>query len=315
MGKAPAFQFYAADFLVGTSDMSNEEVGVYIRLLAASWDKGALPLDMTRLARLAGVSSVKRFTALWEAVEGKWARTRDGYVNERLEQQRAELSEFSDKQSANGKLGAKKRWARDGKPNGTAISDANDSPLAAAEPSDSSSVFDLRSSDPDLHKERADQGARASIPDGTAINRGGTYQPVNPMEPAPAWGHRRRSAPLVVNHPGCDVVAVAACARGFCVPKFLARQWRQQLDPERRDTVETDVHIRRVVAAGLDKLPPEGAIGGTTPEKFWRDVWDEFHAANAPKAASKSSGYDADAGRRTREELARKREFPTAVSE
>jgi hypothetical protein len=148
-----------------------------------------------------------------------------------------------------------------------------------------------------------------------AVNHGGTYQPVNPLEPAPVWGHRRRSAPLVVNHPSCDVVAAAACARGFCVPKFFPPRWRQQLDPEAQDMAGTDAHIRRVVAFGLDKLPPGGAIGGTKPEKFWGDVWEEFHAANAPKSASKSSGYDADAGRRTREELARKREFTTAVSE
>jgi hypothetical protein len=145
------------------------------------------------------------------------------------------------------------------------------------------------------------------------VNRGGSYTPKNPMQPA--WGHRRRAQPLVVNHPGCDVVTAAACARGFCVPKFYPPRWRQQLDPERQDLVGTDAHIRQVVVYGLERLPAGGAIGGTKPEKFWGDVWDEFHAQNAPKTAAKSGGYDPDAGRRTREELARKREFPTAVSE
>ena len=43
--KAPAFQFYAADFLVGTSDMTNEEVGIYIRLLCHQWAKGFVLKD------------------------------------------------------------------------------------------------------------------------------------------------------------------------------------------------------------------------------------------------------------------------------
>ena len=29
----PAFLFYPADFLIGTMDMTDEEVGIYIRLL------------------------------------------------------------------------------------------------------------------------------------------------------------------------------------------------------------------------------------------------------------------------------------------
>jgi len=33
MNKAPAFQFYASDFLVDTAEMTNQEVGAYIRLL------------------------------------------------------------------------------------------------------------------------------------------------------------------------------------------------------------------------------------------------------------------------------------------
>lgn len=146
-----------------------------------------------------------------------------------------------------------------------------------------------------------------------AVNRGGRYTPKNPMEPA--WGYRRRAQPLVVNHPGCDVVTAAACARGFCVPPFFPPRWRQQLDPERQDTAGTDAHLRRVVVYGLERLPAGGAIGGTKPEKFWGDVWEEFHAQNAPKSAAKASGYDPDAGRRTREELARKRDLPMAVSE
>jgi hypothetical protein len=129
--------------------------------------------------------------------------------------------------------------------------------------------------------------------------------PISTETSQPAWGHRRRGSPLVVNHPGCDVVTVAACARGFCVPKFCLPRWRQQLDPERLDVAGTDAHIRRVVAFGLDKLPPGGAIGGTKPEKFWGEVWEEFHAANAPKA----SGSRPTGGSRTGDSMAAAREY------
>lgn len=113
--------------------------------------------------------------------------------------------------------------------------------------------------------------------------------PISTAQPEPAWGHRRRAQPLVVNHPGCDVVTAAACARGFCVPKFYPSRWRQQIDPERRDLAGTDAHIRQVVVYGLERLPAGGAIGGTKPEKFWGDVWEEFHAQNAPRAVGSGS--------------------------
>ena len=40
--KSPAFQFYSSDFMTGTTFMSNEEVGAYIRLLCMQHQKGHL---------------------------------------------------------------------------------------------------------------------------------------------------------------------------------------------------------------------------------------------------------------------------------
>jgi len=40
--KDPAFLFYPSDFLIGTDDMTNEEIGCYIRLLCWQADRGAL---------------------------------------------------------------------------------------------------------------------------------------------------------------------------------------------------------------------------------------------------------------------------------
>ena len=49
-GRAPAFQFYADDFLAGTMTMTNEERGAYISLLCLQWSKGFVTeLDIQRI--------------------------------------------------------------------------------------------------------------------------------------------------------------------------------------------------------------------------------------------------------------------------
>ena len=54
MSKAPAFQFYAGDFLsdLKVASMNMEERGIYITLLAYSWLENGLPADPEKLARL-----------------------------------------------------------------------------------------------------------------------------------------------------------------------------------------------------------------------------------------------------------------------
>ena len=41
--KAPAFQFYAQDFLTGTLHLTMEERGLYITILALQWSKVSIP--------------------------------------------------------------------------------------------------------------------------------------------------------------------------------------------------------------------------------------------------------------------------------
>jgi len=43
MSKSPAFQFYAADFMIGIMGMSDDDVGVYIKMLSTQWLHGSLP--------------------------------------------------------------------------------------------------------------------------------------------------------------------------------------------------------------------------------------------------------------------------------
>ena len=61
MSKAPAFMFYAGDYLSSSrvTLMSLEEEGAYIRLLAHCWLHGSIPSDPDLIARLIGKGASK----------------------------------------------------------------------------------------------------------------------------------------------------------------------------------------------------------------------------------------------------------------
>ena len=70
--KDPAFLFYPESFLVGVMDMTDEEVGQYIRLMCRQHQKGHLPSAIIEKAH--------------EAVREKFVQDADGkWYNERLE--------------------------------------------------------------------------------------------------------------------------------------------------------------------------------------------------------------------------------------
>ena len=133
-GRAPAFQLYADDFIAGTSDMTAEEVGGFIRLLCHQWSHGGIPADQDRAARIAGLMG----SPCIGYVLAKFPLS-DGHTlkNARLEKVREDQQAFKAKQAAAGLSGAKKRWEKcpdDGDPNKVAIA----TPLAEAWPDDSS---------------------------------------------------------------------------------------------------------------------------------------------------------------------------------
>ncbi len=136
--KAPAFQFYADDFLAGTSDMSAEEVGGYIRLLCHQWTKGGIPNDQERAARMAGLMGSPSIGY----VLAKFSPCDDGMLrNTRLEQVRDQQTAFKAKQAVSGKAGAEKRWKKcpnDSDPNGEPIATPMATPMAERWPEDSS---------------------------------------------------------------------------------------------------------------------------------------------------------------------------------
>lgn len=138
---SPAFQFYPADFLVGTADMSAEEVGGYMRLLCYQWTKGGLPNDDGKLSMMAGCDR-----NAMASIRHKFGIGVDGKLrNERMEQVRAEQDAYRARQAEN----ASKRWKKngsamppqcDGNATAYAVGVPEGMPNACPSPSPSSSI-------------------------------------------------------------------------------------------------------------------------------------------------------------------------------
>lgn len=83
MAKDPAFLFYSKDWLEGTAEMTPDEKGVYIDLLAHQHQKGSLPADTKRLAKMVGISE-QEFLTVWTLLKNKFNQTDDRMVNRKL---------------------------------------------------------------------------------------------------------------------------------------------------------------------------------------------------------------------------------------
>ena len=108
--KPPAFQFYAADFILGTVTLSLANRGAYITLLSSQWDRGYVPDDAVERQRILGCTA-KEESAAWRALRSKFVQGTDAqWRNARLEAERRKQSAYRLEQSARGKSGALKRW-------------------------------------------------------------------------------------------------------------------------------------------------------------------------------------------------------------
>lgn len=110
IGKAPAFQFYAGDFLsdINVTTMTMAQRGIYITLLAYEWIEGSLPSDILKLRILCGNHT--DFDSDWDVVSGCFFEKDGRLYNRRLESERTNMIEYRERMSANGRKGAKSRW-------------------------------------------------------------------------------------------------------------------------------------------------------------------------------------------------------------
>lgn len=93
------FKFYPSDFLVGSAYLTNEEVGIYIKMLCYQWDKGIIPANRNLLNRMFnGIVS--------DAILDKFTKTDLGLVNQRLAEERIKAIDKVQKMQQNGLKGA-----------------------------------------------------------------------------------------------------------------------------------------------------------------------------------------------------------------
>lgn len=123
--KSPAFSFYARDFLAGTSTMSLQEVGAYMRLLAYQWDAGSVPAEPEERARVMGCAKAQE-RDLWKRIGKKFVLSDGVYLNVRLEEERQKQTDRRQRLSDNGKRGGRPTKAN-GKQN-----ESNSFPVAKA---------------------------------------------------------------------------------------------------------------------------------------------------------------------------------------
>lgn len=103
MNKSPSFQFYAQDFLTGVVYLTNEEIGIYIKMLAKQWTDEKIPKK--RLGLFVGLE----WDMFSEELKSKFEEKGDYVINSRLEIEREKKLIFLDKQAINGKKGGRPR--------------------------------------------------------------------------------------------------------------------------------------------------------------------------------------------------------------
>lgn len=114
MAKDPTYPMYAQDFDMDTSFLSNEEVGVYIRLLNACWINNGLPTDLKKLSRICRISD-SEFKEIWNEIKGKFFEKNGKFFNQKQE----EVREYRYQQKVNGSKGGRPKKNKDKNPNET----------------------------------------------------------------------------------------------------------------------------------------------------------------------------------------------------
>jgi uncharacterized protein YdaU (DUF1376 family) len=107
---SPAFSLYPKDVLTdeNVSAMTDEELGVYFRLLCHAWLEGSVPSDLTRMARILK-RPLRTLKRLWPAIAPCWDEADGRLTQRKLEAVRAQQVAFRNEQSRKGKLGGKPR--------------------------------------------------------------------------------------------------------------------------------------------------------------------------------------------------------------
>tara|TARA_R100000234_G_scaffold117490_1_gene96043 strand:- start:46 stop:912 length:867 start_codon:yes stop_codon:yes gene_type:complete len=107
--KLKAWYLFTEDFIAGTQHLTNEEVGVYIRLLCFNWNKkcAGIPNDSYQQYRIANCFSDNEKTSCDKIIKEFFIQVNDHFQNERQLQEYLYISRRMEASKENGKLGGR----------------------------------------------------------------------------------------------------------------------------------------------------------------------------------------------------------------
>ena len=117
-------------FLVDTAEMTNEEVGIYMRMLCYQWENGSVTSDTDRLPIRLPLNPQGGGVTIPPFVLRKFIKDQEGNLhNEKMELTRIEVLQKIDKQSIGGRKGAEGKWGNHKKIDGLAYGLPNGLPI------------------------------------------------------------------------------------------------------------------------------------------------------------------------------------------
>jgi uncharacterized protein YdaU (DUF1376 family) len=107
--KLKAWYLFTEDFVAGTQHLSNEEVGIYIRLLCFNWNKrcSGIPNDSSTQYRIANCFTDNEKKSCDNVLQEFFVLVNDKYQNERQLQEYLYISRRMEASKENGKLGGR----------------------------------------------------------------------------------------------------------------------------------------------------------------------------------------------------------------
>ena len=118
--KLKAWYLFTEDFVAGTQHLTNEKIGVYIRLLCWNWNKRCqgIPLDSNSHYRIANCITDAEKKSCDEVIKEFFVEVRDHYQNERQLQEYLFITNRIEASKINGRLGGRpKKPSIEPKPN------------------------------------------------------------------------------------------------------------------------------------------------------------------------------------------------------
>ena len=107
--KMKAWYLFTEDFVAGTQHLTNEEVGIYIRLLCFNWNKrcAGIPNDANTQYRIANCFTDNEKKSCDNVLKEFFVLVNDNYQNERQLQEYLYISRRMEASKENGKLGGR----------------------------------------------------------------------------------------------------------------------------------------------------------------------------------------------------------------